>query len=186
MASTLISIQCQQKDLNTLYARIARVESCYQFTSTCLRSHIIPQGLTINVHPCVPKSPGWEPAAHLHKQWAQIIRQAAKGFLTTLKTYHRSCEQQLRLQAINLESSIAAQLGEARAKQSKEITKQVYAKCDHYLRERRNKKFKKLLPPDSRIKTIQYQQQKRRRRRSRRRETYSTRKSSDLKPPPLW
>ena len=34
-------IQCLQKHLNTLYAWIARVESHYQFTSTCLKSHII-------------------------------------------------------------------------------------------------------------------------------------------------
>ena len=80
MASAPTSIQCLQKDLNT-YARIARVESHYPFTSTCLRSHIIPWGLTINIHPCVPKSPGWEPAARLHKQWAQIIRRATKGSL---------------------------------------------------------------------------------------------------------
>ena len=111
MASTPTNIQCQQRDLNTLYAWIARVESHYQFTSTFLRSHIIPRGLTINVHPCVPKSPGRELAACLHKQWAQIIRRASKGFLAALKTYHRSCIQQLRLQATNLESSIAAQLG---------------------------------------------------------------------------
>ena len=151
------------KDLNTLYAWIARVESHYQFTTTCLRSHIIPRGLTINVHPCVPKSPGWEPAAHLQKQWAQIIRWAAKGFLATLKTYHRSCVQQLRLQVTNLESSIVAQLGEAGAKRSKEIAKQVYAKCDHHLRERHSKKLKSS-SPDSHIKTVQYQQQKRCRR----------------------
>ena len=95
MASAPTSIQCLQKDPNTLYATIARVESHYQFTSTCLRSHIIPRGLTINIHPCVPKLPGREPAASLHKPWSQIIRRAAKGFLTALKTYHMSCEQQL-------------------------------------------------------------------------------------------
>ena len=62
------------------------------------------------------KSPGREPTAHLHKQWAQIIRRATKGFLAILNTYHRSCAQQLRLQDTDLESSIAARLGEARAK----------------------------------------------------------------------
>ena len=97
--------------------------------------------------------------------------------------YNRSCVQRLKLQATNLESSIAARLREARGKRYKEIAKQVYAKCDHHLREMRNKKLKKLLLPDSRIKTIQYQQQKRRRRRFRRREIYSTRKSSDSESP---
>ena len=149
-----------QKDLNTLYARIAQVDSHYQFTTTCLRSHAIPRGLTINVHPCVPKAPCREPAARLQKEWARIIRRAAIGFLAALKTYHRSCAHHLRLQAMNLESSIAARLGKTSARRSINIARTVYAKCDNKLRERRNKKFKKLLPPDSRIKTIRYQQQK--------------------------
>ena len=56
-----------QKDLNTLYAGIAQVDSPYQFTTTWFRSHAIPQGLTINAHPCVPKAPCREPAARLKK-----------------------------------------------------------------------------------------------------------------------
>ena len=69
------------------------------------------------------KSPGQEPAARCHKQWAQIIRQAANGFLAALKTYHWSCGQQLRLQATNLHLSKVAQQGKARAKVSNEIGK---------------------------------------------------------------
>ena len=179
-ASTIT--QCQ-RDLNTLYSRIAREDSHYQFVTTCLRSHTIPRGLTINVHPCVPKAPCREPAARLQKQWAQIVRRAANGFLAALKTYHRSCAYHLRLQATNLESFIAARLGETRAETSKNIAKTVYAKCDRRLRERRNRKLKHLLPPDSRIRTIRYQQQKKRRRRFRRRESHSTRTSSDPEVP---
>ena len=58
---------------------------------------------------------------------------------------------------MNLESSIAARLGKTSAIRSINIARTVYA---NNLRERLNKKFKKILPPDSRIKTIQYQQQK--------------------------
>ena len=156
-ASTIT--QCQ-KDLNTLYSRIAREDSHYQFVTTCLRSHTIPRGLTINVHPCVPKAPRQKPVARLQKEWAQTVRRASNGFLAALKTYHRSCANHLRLQATNLESSIAARLGETRVKTSTNIAKTVFAKCDHRLRERRNRKLKYLFPPDSRIRTIRYQRQK--------------------------
>ena len=128
--------------------------------TTCLRSHTIPWGLTINVHPCVPKAPCQEPAARLQKQWAENVRQVDIGFLTALKTYHRSCAHHLRLQASNLESFIAASWGETRAETSRNIAKTVYAKYDRSLWERRNKKLQHLLLPNSRIRTIRYQQQK--------------------------
>ena len=148
-----------QKDLNTLYSRIARKDSHYQFVTTCLCSHTIPRGLTIMVHPCVPKAPCREPA-RLRKEREQIVRRAANGFLAVLKTYHRSCAYHLRLQATNLESFITARLGETRAETSMNITKTVYANCDRRLRERRNRKLKHLLPSDSRIRTIRINNKK--------------------------
>ena len=102
--------------------------------STCLRSHTIPHGLEINVNPCVPKSPSREPTSRLQKDWARITRRAANGFLAALRSYHRSCAHQLRLQATNLEPSMVAQEGKARANRSINIAKEVYAKCDYHLR----------------------------------------------------
>ena len=138
------SITQYQKELNTLHARIAQVDFHYQFTTTCLCSHTctIPQGLTINVQPGLPKAPCWEPAALLQKQWARIIRGVAFWFLTALKVYQRSCAYHLRLQVTNVESSIATRLGKARAKRSKKIAETVYSKCNNNLTDQQNRKLK--------------------------------------------
>ena len=139
MANAPTTTQCR-RDLNTLSAPIAREDSRNQYTMTCFRSHTIPQGLTINAYPCVPKESCREPTAHLQKEWAKLIRQAANGFLAALNTYHRRCAEHLRLQATNLESSIAAWLGETKSRSIRKVSKTVYAKCDCHLQEQQKNK----------------------------------------------
>ena len=114
-----------QRDLNKLYSQIAGEDSHYQFVTTCLQSHTIPWGLTINVHLGVPKAPCWKPATSLQKQWTQIVRKRANGFLAASKTCHRRCNHHLRLQATNLESFMAACIGETRA-EHQEITLKLF------------------------------------------------------------
>ena len=178
------TITQNQRNLNTFYMRKARVEFYYQFTSTCLRSHTIPRGLTINVHPCVPKSPCWEPAARLKKN-GYIIGRAANWFSPALKIYHRNCAHHLRLQATSLESSIAAQQGESSAERSTNIAKTSMQNLITIYMNDGIKNFKLLLS-DSGAKIIQYQKQKRCRRQFLRRETRSKRTRSDLEAPLPW
>ena len=132
MAFAASITQCQRQLMRS-YEWLAKVDSHYQFVTTCLRKQTIPQGLKIKVHPCMPVSPCREPATCLQKEWAPIIKQANCWFLASLRTYHRGCAQHLQLQIANLESSIVTQLGKTNAKTRINPAKYVYDKCNHHL-----------------------------------------------------
>ena len=144
-----LSISQFRWELTTLYTWMAKVDSHYSFVSTCLRYHAIPKGLSINIQPCVPKSPCREFAIRLEKEWALVMKQVTRGLLTALKHYHGSCAHHLQLLASNVETSTTSQLGRANATPLLEWAKDVCEKQHHQLPERCKKKLNKLLLPNS-------------------------------------
>ena len=159
-----------RRELLRSYTRLAKVDSHRQFVSTCLRNHVIPRGLRINIKPSVPKSLCREPIVRLEKEWARIINRAAWGFLAALKRYHGSCARHLRLQVANLEASIA-RLGRRNALTTMNLCKTVYNTWNDRLRDRRKNKLNKLLTQEFRMKKAINQQKKKRRRRFTRKTT---------------
>ena len=146
------SILQHRRELITACTRLAKVDSRYQFVSTCLQNHAIPQGLHINIKLSVPKSLRQEPTTHLEKEWAQITKRAAWGYLVALRCYHGSCTHHPRLQVANLVVSIFNCLWRRNALPTINLCKTIYNTWTNQLQDGHKRKLNKLLPLESHTK----------------------------------